>query len=284
MHVARMVLGGIVIFSLAALAQEPTPPKFDVASVKQHAPGDARRIFPQFAPGGRFVAIAPVPVVISFAYGLPINPSERLKGLPDWTRSREAIYDIQATGVLPVSLPAKDRSERMKSMVRALLADRFKLQLHHEMKEMSVYALVVDKGGLKLEKADIQEENCPDLIVRDSGTSNVSCHSFLGGRGRGLRARAVNMPDLATAMESWTDRPLVDKTGINGLYRIETTPWISMQAGPTPPNDTKAEDGSNVSDLPTIFTVFKRMGLRMESQKSMVDVVVIDHIERPDEN
>jgi uncharacterized protein (TIGR03435 family) len=166
-----------------------------------------------------------------------------------------------------------------------LLADRFELVVHHETKSMPVYALSVDKGGLKLERADVQEENCPEATPNPApGTPNVTCHSFMGGRGRGLHARAVDMSDLATALENWTDRPLLDKTGIKGLYRIDTTSWLAMEPGQPLPGDAKAEDGTNISDLPTIFDILKRLGLKMESQKATVDVLAVDHIERPTEN
>jgi len=92
------------------------------------------------------------------------------------------------------------------------------------------------------------------------------------------------MSDLASFVENWTDRPLVDKTGIKGLYHMETTGWLPMQPGPPPAPGAKAEDGTKVEDLPTIFTVFKRLGLKMESQKGRVDVYVIDHVEKPSEN
>ena len=223
--------------------------------------------------------------VISVAYGIPFNPSQRLKGLPEWTHSGNDIYDIEATGTVPPGLPVKERTDRIKVMLQTLLADRFKLAVHHETRSMPVYALSVDKGGPKLERADVQEENCPEATPSPSpGTLNVTCHSFMGGRGRGLHARAVDMSDLSNALENWTDRPLLDKTGIKGLFRIDTTPWLAMQPGQPPPVDAKAEDGTNISDLPTIFDVLKRLGLKMESQKATVDVLVVDHIERPTEN
>jgi uncharacterized protein (TIGR03435 family) len=278
------VILAMIGISFVASAQQ-TGPRFEVVSVKPHSTGDNRLMFPQFLPGGRFVATGPLQAVISVAYGLPFNPSQRLRGLPDWTHSRDAIYEIQATGTIPAGLAVKERTDRTKAMLQALLADRFKLVVHHETKPMPVYVLLVDKGGSKLEKADVKEENCPDATPNAaSGAANLTCHSFMGGRGRGLHARAADMSDLATVLENWTDRPLVDRTGIKGLYRIDTTPWLAMEPGQPPVPNAKAEDGTNISDLPTIFDVLKRLGLKMESQKATVDVLVVDHIERPAEN
>jgi uncharacterized protein (TIGR03435 family) len=94
----------------------------------------------------------------------------------------------------------------------------------------------------------------------------------------------VNMWDLVAYVENWTDRPLLDKTGINGLYRIETKGWQSMNAREPAPPGAKMDDGSDVSDAPTLFEVFERLGLKMEAQKGIAEVYVIDHIEKPSEN
>ena len=116
-------------------------------------------------------------------------------------------------------------------MLRALLAERFKLEFHREQKEMPVYALLVAKGGPKLQRADIDEKDCPEASLNALGPVSTStpipdvCHAFNGGMGRGLHAKAANISDLAAYVENWTERPLLDKTGIKGLYRFETKGW-----------------------------------------------------------
>ena len=173
--------------------------------------------------------------------------------------------------------------DRERLMLQALLADRFKLVIHREVKELPVYALVVAKGGPKLQKADIDEKDCPDSSASPAPDPTTLCHSLGGGRGRGIHARAVSISELANGLENYTDRPLVDKTGIEGLYHIETRPWLPMQTGP-PPAPGATEDGIAVAELPTIFEVLEKLGLKMEPQKEKVDVYVIDHVERPSEN
>jgi len=84
------------------------------------------------------------------------------------------------------------------------------------------------------------------------------------------------MSDLASWVENWTDRPLLDKTGVTGLYRIETKGWLSIDATPTAGPDT--------ADRPTLYEVFEQLGLKMEPQMDVADVYVIDHIERPTED
>jgi uncharacterized protein (TIGR03435 family) len=94
----------------------------------------------------------------------------------------------------------------------------------------------------------------------------------------------VSLADVATYVENWTDRPLIDKTGIKGLYHIETTLWQPMDLRSSPPPPGAKQDGADVADLPTIFEVFERLGLKMESQKDQVETYVIEHVEKPSEN
>jgi uncharacterized protein (TIGR03435 family) len=168
----------------------------------------------------------------------------------------------------------------MALMLQTLLADRFKLVVHREMKEMPIYAVVVAKDGPKLEKAKVEEKDCPPVRTSDG----FACHEFMGGQGRGLHGQAVSMADLVSHVENWAERPVIDKTGIQGLFHIETKPWVSMRLGPVPPAGAKAEDGSDVADLPTLFTVFSNMGLKLEAQKGPAEIFEITHIEKPAEN
>ena len=163
------------------------------------------------------------------------------------------------------------------------VVDRFKLVVRRESKEMAVYALLVARGGPKLQHADIDEKDCPEASLNALGPVSPStpipdvCHAFNGGMGRGLYSRASNISDLAAYVENWTDRPLVDKTGIKGLYRFETKGWLPM-------DPSVGAGSSELADRPTVFQMFAALGLRMEPQKGVVEVYVIDHIEKPSEN
>jgi bla regulator protein BlaR1 len=290
--VGALGLAGPVVVGLinaaAIRAQSSGRFQFEVTSVKPHQQGDRQFAAPQFLPGDRFTSRAPLALVIALAYDLSVQNPRVSGALPDWIISPDSAYDIEATvpgDVLPATLSKKDRTDREKSMLQSLLADRFKIVVHRERKEMPVYALVVGKGGPKLEKADIDEKDCPATPDGPpTGDGTVVCHRFNGGRGRGLHARAVDMADLVSWVEAWTDRPLLDKTGIKGLYKIETTPWLPMEVATTSPPPGTKQDGADVSDLTTIFTVFERLGLKMEPRKDQVEFVVIDHIEKPTAN
>jgi uncharacterized protein (TIGR03435 family) len=247
--------------------------------------GDDEFVSPAFLPSGRFVSKGALFQVIAAAYDLLPNRGGRLTGGPDWLRTRSGAVDIQATSVVPAGLSVRERNDRMRLMLQALLADRFKLRIRRETKEMPVYALVVAKGGPKLQKADIQEKDCPEgVFIATPGAPNTACHSFAGGQVRAIHARAVDLADVVSYVENWTDRPLGDKTGITGLYRIETTPWQPMDLRSSPPPLGEKQDGVEVADLPTIFEMFEKLGLKMESQKDQVELYVIDHIEKPSEN
>jgi bla regulator protein BlaR1 len=266
-------------------AQSAENPTFEVASVKLHVGGTDRNTLvpPTMLPGGRFVCRFPLAFLISYAYKVPFNQNARMTGIPDWAGGTQAIYDVQATGAMPPGLSMQARDDRVRAMVQALLVDRFKLVIRRESKEMPVYALVVAKGGPKLQRADIDEKDCPEASLNALGPVSTStpipdvCHAFNGGMGRGLHAKAANMSDLAAFVENWTDRSLLDKTGVRGLYRFETKGWLPM--GPS-----VDAGSSDVADRPTVFQMFEELGLRMEAQKGVVEVYVIDHIEKPTEN
>jgi beta-lactamase regulating signal transducer with metallopeptidase domain len=190
---APIVIGMLDTGPLRGQPQPGDRPAFAVASIKEDKSGDpgAGGSFPslQFLSGGRFVARnMPLLFVIADAYHLPFQ-SERLTGGPDWIRGDR--YDIEAAaeeGAIPRGASAKVRDEKMRLMLQTLLAERFKMTLRREIQELPVYAIVVRKGGPRLEKAGIQEKDCVD---RPTGLGDAdSCHSFEGGQGRGLHASA----------------------------------------------------------------------------------------------
>ena len=254
---------------------------FDAASIKPHDPNDTNRIFPHFLPGGRFVSRGmPLRFVISVAYNVGFQ-SVRLSHGPDWAWAPDQAYDIEATasaGVFSPGMGSKPRAQRERQMLQALLADRFRLKIHPESKEMPVYALVVAKSGSRLDKSKIEEKDCG----RESAT--VSCHTIQGGRGRGLHGEAVTLDDIASYVENWTDRPLLNKTGIAGLFNVQTSGWLDLQPGPPPPGGAKGESGAYLADMPTLPQVFDKLGLKMEQQRAKVEVFVIDNLARPTAN
>jgi uncharacterized protein (TIGR03435 family) len=154
--------------------------------------------------------------------------------------------------------------------------------LRRETKEQPVYVAVVGKNGPRLEKSKLEEKDC-QARAAEIGNPDA-CHNFMGGRGRGLHGQAVDISDLVASVSNYTDRPVIDKTGLPGLFNIQTDAWLPMQAGPPPAPDAKGEDGKLLADQPTIFEIFERLGLKLEPQKAPVEMFVIEHAERLTEN
>ncbi|MBZ5617921.1 MAG: TIGR03435 family protein [Acidobacteriia bacterium] len=286
--VATPILIGIMHApQMRAQSQPEKRLAFEVASVKANKSADPRSFGTMKGePGGRLIVReSPLYMIIAAAYNVSFQ-SPRLSGGPDWIRSER--YDIEATpekGAIPAELPAKEQDARMRLMLQTLLADRFKLKVLRETKELPVYVLLVGKNGPKLRESKVAEKDCAD--PKDPEKKGVPCHRFMGGQGRGLHGTAVNMADLVGFVENWTDRPLIDKTGIERLYDIESEGWLPMRPRqpPSPGTPPSAEDLA-FSDpaIPTLFMIFERLGLKMEPQKAPIETYVIDHVERPTEN
>lgn len=167
---------------------------------------------------------------------------------PDWLDSVR--FDIAA------KYPAGASKDQRPLMLQTLLADRFHLAIHRESKEMPAYALVVAKGGKKFEASE------------PAGHSSNS-------RGR-LDDQGVSMADLADQLVSILKHPVVDKTALTGTYNLKLE-WT--------PDDQSAE-GADSSLGPSIFTALQdQLGLKLQTQKLPVEIVVVDHADRtPVEN
>jgi uncharacterized protein (TIGR03435 family) len=163
----------------------------------------------------------------------------------------------------------------MHQMLQTLLADRFKLVLTRETREVPVYTLHVGRRGTKLEKAKIEEKDCG--VEPGAG---ADCHNLHGGLGRGIHSEAADLTDLAQFISNWTDKPVIDRTGVKGLYKFDTEGWAPMI--PRPPGD----DGPEAQVLgdptrPTIHMILDRLGLRIEATKAPLEMFVIEHAEKP---
>jgi uncharacterized protein (TIGR03435 family) len=279
---AALVFAVGIFHAASSRAQSAaTSSAFDVASIKPNQSTDFR-LQMESLPGGTLrVMNFPLKLIIIKAYGLPLQSSQRLSGGPDWINSEK--YDIEAKappGAVPVELSGKSRSDRLMLMLQTLLADRFKLTVHRETKQMTVYALVASKNGPRVQRAKIDEKDCPEssnLVAPAPGSDY--CHAFFGGQGRGIHGKTVTMSDLATWLENSTDHPVLDKTGYKALFDIDTEGWGSMNSPPGPATPEAALDGPQ--SLPSVLD---KAGLKLEATKGAVEVIVIDHVERPSAN
>ena len=285
LHLALAVAisGGIALNAQTNVAAE-----FEVVSIKAHRLDDPTQHDPQFSPGyARFTSTgSALRHVIAFAYGVS-NTAGRLTGGPAWIGSSNTSYDIEATipeDTIPAGMAYSAARQKLLPMVQNLLRDRFHLQAHREVVEMPVYAVTVAKSGSLLQKATIEERDCPgpERPASASGT----CHKLAGGRGRGIRGFAVTLNDFFQYLEPWIDRPLVDETGLDGLFNIQTSGWRDFRReDPNDPNaNITAATNPAAADLPMLPEVFQKLGLKIKAQKDRAAVIVIDGVQRPSEN
>jgi uncharacterized protein (TIGR03435 family) len=198
-------------------------------------------------PGRVTFSNVPLKNVIRTAYGFDTNA--RIDGGPGWLDTE--MYD--AIGTFPPNTP----SDRMPLMLQTLLAERCKLAVHREARDQAVYAFVVAKDGSKLRPHD---PNSP-------GNGNRS------GRGH-LELHNITLTQLGNFLQNELGRVIVDGTGLSGTYDI-VLDWTP--AG-TPIDDPNA-------NKPSLTTaVQEQLGLKLESQRSPIEYLVIDHVEKPAAN
>ena len=219
--------------------------------------------------------------LIRRAYGVEIR--NQISGGPGWLNSDayeiQAKLDASAADTLKKLAPPERNSAR-RQMLQALLADRFKLIVHRENKELPVYILVVGKNGPKLHQSKLGAN--PDEI-RDS--------SLESGRGGGkIIAPSITIRDLAGMLTLALGRTVLDKTGLSGSYDLRLQ-WAADRAEvPTSkaPDDGQRGTGSASAPDPSwpfIFTAIQeQLGLKLEEGKGPVEIIVIDHVEKPSGN
>jgi bla regulator protein blaR1 len=253
------------IFALGAcgaLGQTPAAvgnaaaPKFEVASIKPADPS-ARGFRIQTAPGGRYIATGvTVKFLIAQAYGVR---DFQISGGPGWIDSLG--YEINAKA----ESGTESKPGEMGMRLQGLLADRFQLKLTRETKELPIYALVIAKGGSKLKE--------------NSTEGGMSM-----GRGK-LTGTGMVIGSVVNALSQQLGRTVVDKTGLTGNYdfKLEWTPDLGQQqpgAKEIGGTETAPPDSG-----PTIFTALQeQLGLKLESTKGPVEILVIDRVEKPTEN
>lgn len=272
-----------VLLIAAALISAPaqTPPDFEVASVKLDKTAHEPRF--QVEPSGRVhISGYSLRMLVALSHSIPFqSPAERIFGGPDWVRSET--YDIEALtriGAFPPEMTPQARNERILLMLDRLIEDRFHLEINRSTREMPIYNVLVAKGGLKLRPAKLSEKDC------DSAEIRPPCHQLVGGQGRGLHAKAATIEDMAKFIEHWSDRPLLDRTGLTTLFEVDTAGWTPLTPRqPSLDGVTSAEDQA-ISDAvrPTLFSIMNGLGLKLEPTKGPVHVYVIEHAERPTEN
>jgi len=288
-------IAGIAVAALACLglaqAQAPDPKLvFEVASVKPSPPYDPA-----------------VGMVVRMRGGPGTNDPGRITienfSLPNLIRAAYALRSYQfsapnlsETETFNISAKVPDGTTKEQSLVmlQNLLAERFKLVVHHEQKEIPVFELVVSKGGSKMTPPPSKNDDSappppppntarlpgPPALGADGypvlGAQQKNGMAVMNGRAR-MRASNESMAKFATALAGQTGRPVEDKTGLEGEYNIELY-WSSEGARPNAAVD--------LDTGPTLMEAIQdQLGLKLQQTKGQVDILVVDHVEKtPTEN
>lgn len=268
--VAPIIIG--VFNAPASNAQSTTDrPRFEVASIKLNTSGQPGS---GFNLGGQIVTIKNTTLenLIQIAYDAR---NFQVIGGPGWINTDR--YDIEAKVEGPFTPgPAGMLQQRLR--LQALLEERFNLGLHRDTRDLPIYELTIAKGGLKIQP--LKDESClqPDPTHAGPGPGHqMNEYCGFGGFGRGsFMVTSTTMADLAKSFSMAVGRKVVDKTGITGTFRVNLTYVPDELNGPSP-------DSENAG--PSIFTAIQeQLGMKLESSKGPVDVLIIDHVERPSQN
>jgi uncharacterized protein (TIGR03435 family) len=231
---------------------------YDVVSVKPSKPGNG--MWWKSTKDGFSTGNAAVRSLLMNAYGVMMM--DQIAGLPGWADSDtfdvEAKMDEETVAALE-KLPKKEQSHEKDLMLQELLADRFKLKVHHETKELPVYALAIAKGGLKIKES------------QDAAGAGLTMRMGQNG-GWQIDGHGMAIESLTMSLTNEVGRLIVDKTGLTGKYDI-TLKW-------TPDSQQGTADSG-----PSIFAALEeQLGLKLESTKGPVDTIVVDHVEKPQAN
>jgi uncharacterized protein (TIGR03435 family) len=235
---------------------QATPPSFEAATVRANKSGETRMAV-DFQAGGRFSATnVPLKILIALAYH--VRP-EAVTGGPGWLGSDR--FDIVAKALQTTS------SDEIRRMLQTLLAEQFKLKLHTDQKIMPAYALLPGKTGPKLqpssEPALLTDQRCRPGDA-NAGQRQVECEHMT------MALFADTLQELAPRE---IDAPVVDQTGVQGTYSFNLVWAPAVLGDPANPLDPAAG--------PTLFEALdSQLGLRLQSKKLPLAVIVIDRVER----
>jgi uncharacterized protein (TIGR03435 family) len=275
-----MAIASLGLSALSAFAQPASPlPEFEAVSIKPSKSGNIRGAMHP-SPGGRLTATnVTAKALIQWAYSIR---EFQLSGVPGWAESER--FDVTAKSD---GSPRYDfLKPELETMFQSVLAERFKLTVHRDSKELPIYSLIVAKNGPKIHAVD--EGDCPEVPTPQNPCRSLRTNQF--GQMTGEKAP---MGALAVILTNFMGRIVVDKTGLKGSYSyvLNWTRYLQQaqsEGGPSPtgvdrPISQTPFDPASVQ--PAISTALEeQLGLKLESGKGPVETIVIDHLERPSQN
>jgi uncharacterized protein (TIGR03435 family) len=250
---------------------------FDVVSIRQNISGGVHDDFGPTPDGFRItnksVLLAIITAYVPQSSDYALFTPDNVLGLPEWAQSDN--YDIVAK-VSEADLPEwrnpASQKVMLRAMMQAMLADRFKLAVHRETKEESVYSLVMGKNGPKFTETNPAVSHPVGMALPGGGGVLVPENA-----GHSYHFYEASMATLASLLSGWAARPVQDKTGLTGKYDFvlqKPDPVAMPSAGPQ----------EAAEPAPTVFSTVEALGLKLESAKGSTETLVIDHIERPSPN
>ncbi len=269
-----LVWAVVASFGLALALQAADKPEFEVASIKATDPNPDNPVFIGMSADGAMVKYTNI-TLRDCIRGAFRARDFQIVG-PDWmTRAR---YEIDA------KLPAGASMDQIPEMLQSLLEERFKLEIQREKKEQNVYALLVGKEGPKLKPAEVKTDgNAPKALGPDGKPRAMMQFGFPLG-GVNIRAPSATLASFVGLMSRFTARPVVDLTGIDGLYEFDLT--FAPEAN-APQQGGVGPDGKAIEIVPapTVFDAVRKYGLRLEARKAPIEMFVVTHLEKtPTEN
>lgn len=256
----------------AASAAAPTL-EFEVATIKPNKSDIAPAALT--TDDGIDMRNIPLGILLGVAFGMS---ADRITAGPDWMNDRfdvSAKMDPEVADALKKLNPLDRRAARLR-MFQALLTDRFKIVYHRDTKELPVFLLVVAKGGPKLQEGKPADRS-PDV----AGTTGTGTLVF--GQNGLMTFKAMPLSSLLLVLSQQVGRTVLDKTGLTGRYDFT---WnFNQSAAPGGGRGGPAGAAPADSEPASIFTVLQEeLGLKLDSGKGPVEIIVIDHIERPEGN
>lgn len=264
----QRIVALLLLAGAAARSQTPTRPEFEVASIRLSKPDGTSM---GAGVGSASEHNVTLKSLMTVAYRIQ---DFQISGGPSWAASDR--FDVEAKAADRNATP-----DEVRLMLQSLLEDRFKLKLHRETRELSVYVLTVDKSGLKMKpSADQTSEDVSGPSPSGAGPNHGAIRMGAGS----LIGNATTMPLFVRMLTQRLNRTIVDKTGLAGRFdlRLQWSPDVGEApfdpgGNPLPP----AADSSGVSILTAIQ---QQLGLKLESQKGPVEMFVIDSVEKPSPN
>jgi uncharacterized protein (TIGR03435 family) len=264
---------------------------YDVASIKQSPPptGGGMMVGMRDTPDGLVATNVPLLFLVQFAYGID---RPQISGAPSWLSSDR--YDVDAkmdssTVDALEKLTLDERKIARRKMLQALLADRMKLVVHRDSKEVPIFSLVIAKSGPKLQESRPTSAPANGTAGPAGGTRSGQGMSMGSEEGMTVATfRESPISYVADWLQLQLRTPVYDKTGLTGVYefKLKWMPERNRSAVPLgdDPNGQRAVASSDPAGPTLLDALQDQLGLKLESGKGPVDIIVIDLIEKPSGN